>query len=222
MAQKVKFKRHTTAEIEELEVEDGALIYNIENGKTYMDYGTNRIQTGGNADTMISIGDEEPTDEDIKIWINTPTSETKASEIVNEYTDSDKVGYSTRYMNNALESIVDIYSTDEIKTNKIWIDGKPIYRKVLDITNIGATGTQYNHGISNLETLVDVYGSWDKTGSGRQPLTRVVTGAMNEYGVGVGDVATTNFRLHYGTNVTGVTHIYVIFEYTKTTDQGGV
>ena len=100
MAQKVKFKRHTTAEIEELEVEDGALVYNIDNGKTYMDYGTERIQTGGNADTMISIGDEEPTDEDIKIWINTPTSETKASEIVNEYTDSDKVGYSCEYLNN--------------------------------------------------------------------------------------------------------------------------
>ena len=67
---KVLFKRKTTAEINQLEVEDGALIYNTDNGKTYMDFGNNRIQTGGNADTMIAIGGEEPTDEDIKLWIN--------------------------------------------------------------------------------------------------------------------------------------------------------
>ena len=67
---KVLFKRKTTNEIKNLEVEDGALIYNTDNGKTYMDFGENRIQTGGNADTMITIGGEEaPTDTDIKIWI---------------------------------------------------------------------------------------------------------------------------------------------------------
>lgn len=67
---KVLFKRKTTNEIKDLEVEDGALIYNTDNGKTYMDFGENRIQTGGNADTMIAIGGvEAPTDTDIKIWI---------------------------------------------------------------------------------------------------------------------------------------------------------
>lgn len=97
--QKVLFKRKTTDEIEQLEIEDGSLIYNVDNGKTYMDYGNERIQTGGNADTMIYVGDEEPTDEDIKLWIDTPTSETKASEIVTEYTESDKVGYCCNYVN---------------------------------------------------------------------------------------------------------------------------
>lgn len=112
----------------------------------------------------------------------------------------------------------EIYSTTEVKTNKVWIDGKPIYRKVLDITNIGVSGYQYNHNISNFGTLIDVYGSWDKTVAGKQPLTRSVPGATNEYDLGIGDVTNTNFRLHYGSNVSGVTHIYVIFEYTKTTD----
>lgn len=80
---KVLFKRRTTAEIEELPVEDGALIYNTDNGKTYMDFEEERIQTGGNADTMIAIGGEEPTDEDIKIWFPDDTIKTKASEVVN-------------------------------------------------------------------------------------------------------------------------------------------
>ena len=78
---KVLFKRRTTAEIEELPVEDGSLIYNTDNGKTYMDFGDDRIQTGGNADTMIAIGGEEPTDEDIKIWFPDNVVNTRANEI---------------------------------------------------------------------------------------------------------------------------------------------
>lgn len=66
----VKFKRSTTEGINALPIENGSLIYNTENGKTYMDYNNKRIQTGGNADTIISIGENEPTDEDIIIWIN--------------------------------------------------------------------------------------------------------------------------------------------------------
>lgn len=80
---KVYFKRKTTQEIEELPVEDGSLIYNTDNGKTYMDFNDKRIQTGGNADTMIAIGGEEPTDEDIKIWFPDNVVNTKASEVVN-------------------------------------------------------------------------------------------------------------------------------------------
>lgn len=90
---KVLFKRRTTAEIEDLAVEDGALIYNTDNGKTYMDFEDERIQTGGNADTIISTETTEPTDEDIKLWINpdkvTPTG---ASNVVDSMdgTQTDK------------------------------------------------------------------------------------------------------------------------------------
>lgn len=90
---KVLFKRRTTAEIADLAVEDGALIYNTDNGKTYMDFEDERIQTGGNADTIISTETTEPTDEDIKLWINpdkvTPTG---ASNVVDsmEGTQTDK------------------------------------------------------------------------------------------------------------------------------------
>ena len=41
----------------------------------------------------------------------------------------------------------DVYSTTETKTNKVWIDGKPIQRKVVDlpsaveIQNLGTAGT---------------------------------------------------------------------------------
>lgn len=111
---------------------------------------------------------------------------------------------------------IQTYSTSETDTGKKWIDGKTIYRKVLDITNISSSGAEYSHNISNLGVIINVYGSWDKTGAGRQPLTRVVPGAISQYGVGIGDITDTKFKLHYGSSVSGVTHIYVVFEYTKT------
>ena len=35
---------------------------------------------------------------------------------------------------NDIPSTLDIYSTDEVKINKVWIDGKPIYRRVVEFT----------------------------------------------------------------------------------------
>lgn len=40
------------------------------------------------------------------------------------------------------------YSTNEVNTGKVWIDGKPIYRKVLNITS-----QSQNHNINNLDTI---------------------------------------------------------------------
>lgn len=82
MGQIVKFKRKTTDEIDNLPVEDGSLIYNTENGKTYMDYKDKRIPTGGGANGGIYVGDVEPEDPDITLWIPEEVSKTKASEVV--------------------------------------------------------------------------------------------------------------------------------------------
>ena len=52
----------------------------------------------------------------------------------------------------------DVYSTTETKTNKVWIDGKPIYRTVISLPN--GTGTQSttrytlsDYGITNVDTI---------------------------------------------------------------------
>lgn len=39
------------------------------------------------------------------------------------------------------EEGTDIYSTSETKTNKVWVDGKPIYRKVIHYTGVVIAGT---------------------------------------------------------------------------------
>lgn len=55
---KVLFKRLSTSEIENLEIEDGSLIYNYETGDTYIDYGNTRIPTGSGSagGGSVSIG----------------------------------------------------------------------------------------------------------------------------------------------------------------------
>lgn len=53
--------------------------------------------------------------------------------------------------------VVDVYSTDEVKTNKIWIDGKSIYRKVIKFTQ-GLNGgvNAITHNVANIDSIVDV------------------------------------------------------------------
>ena len=52
-------------------------------------------------------------------------------------------------IDKVVENGVDRYSTDEVKTNKVWIDGKPIYRKVL------TTEVLASDNVPNTRLLVD-------------------------------------------------------------------
>ena len=71
---KVKFKARTTEEIENLDIENGSLIYNIENGKTYLDYDDERIPTGGGAGAVVSdTPPENPEENDL--WVDTNDDE---------------------------------------------------------------------------------------------------------------------------------------------------
>lgn len=49
--------------------------------------------------------------------------------------------------NDAGSNYIDTYSTSEVKTNKVWIDGKPIYRKVVSLS---ATKRVNNESYTNL------------------------------------------------------------------------
>ena len=107
-----------------------------------------------------------------------------------------------------------IYSTGETAIG-VWINNKPIYRKV--ITGITATGI-YNHGISNFEDLVDIYGCITKSNGGKEPIPRTVLSSANQYGIAIGDINGDRIYVEFGSSYTGVKSGYVVLEYTKTTD----
>lgn len=105
------------------------------------------------------------------------------------------------------EKIEDVYSTEEVKTNKVWIDGKPIYRKVFVKPNINISSGTYNLNINiNFETLISLQGMF-KNNNGNYPLNN------------------SESQLYYDTSVKvrtignwGSGDITIILEYTKTTD----
>ena len=122
------------------------------------------------------------------------------------------------------------YSTSEIKTNKLWIDNKPIYRKVVPIpVSLFGTGTatcgttfSYNHGIYNIDKVIEQSVFWKDTNAGS---TRTFPGnyfSTNDWDT-QSRVESTKITFEVGTAAlnrirTACEYMYAILEYTKTID----
>lgn len=106
----------------------------------------------------------------------------------------------------------EIYSTNEVKTNQRWIDGKPIYRKVFYVNHFANNDSiTISHGLTNFEIVnfagIATNGSdlWMSANSGSQSGKMTITSN-----------ATTIFA-YASSDRTGL-HGYIIIEYIKTTD----
>ena len=137
-------------------------------------------------------------------------------------------------------SSTDTYSTDEIAIGT-WIDGKTIYRKVIDLTEYNPTiyiedhemMYNFNHNISNIGTVIrtdllytdkDIYQevntnmkSTKISGSTASSLAISVSN-MTKWGSSI-QINNTKIFIKYGLNIgttTGITNGILIVEYTKT------
>lgn len=111
------------------------------------------------------------------------------------------------------------YSTSETNTGKTWIDGKPIYRKVLTFTTGSSAGDMsVNIGESNIDKVVYSYGFTFRDSDGEErPMPNIYRNMSSEYALAIYSTTRTGVQLTYGgsrTNMSG----YIIVEYTKTTD----
>lgn len=118
------------------------------------------------------------------------------------------------------------FSTSEIKTNKTWIDGKPIYRKVVihqTSTSVGSTTgvTNYDitHNIEDIDIVVNGRGFLHIDNTNWTPIGN--SGVASNGHLWANDINyistnTIRFRISYAT-VSAATWYFVI-EYTKTTD----
>lgn len=120
---------------------------------------------------------------------------------------------------SGINSIIDadIYSTTEVKTNKIWIDNKPIYRKVINFGTLpNTTDKLVDPNIVDLERIVTMKGLAYNVADGNTfPLPNVTTGG-SQYTI---DIAIINkqIRIRTATDRTSMT-AYITLEYTKTSD----
>lgn len=139
-------------------------------------------------------------------------------ETIGDITDLDTTEKST--LVGAINELknAEIYSTNEVKTNKVWIDGKPIYRKVLVFQNISAKATSYHHNISDFGDLVYAYGNWHDSTNGFQPIGTVVPDNISNYGIGIGNFNESTFYIIIGSSRPSTNTIKIVVEYTKKTD----
>lgn len=120
-----------------------------------------------------------------------------------------------------------IFDTTE-KVVGCWTDGRPVYQKTINCGSIasGDIGSQKktNHGISNLNEVVNCQGIISKAGSWNCPLPFPNVENVNKQ-IAVNNISTTQIVMSVGSGVSisswtgGI--IYITLYYTKTTDAAG-
>ena len=109
------------------------------------------------------------------------------------------------------------YTTAETKTGKFWIDGKPIYRRVMQNYFSEVYNSWFKIGtISNLETLIGINGSLKQKVDGSWLNFPRATSASSDTSQDFyinSSTGAVNIRIHNGTG-----QLYLVLEYTKTTD----
>ena len=114
------------------------------------------------------------------------------------------------------------YSTSEQRIGT-WIDGKPLYRKVIVVTNDSTlTEITVQHNIQNLNEVTDVRGSI-KAYTTWKPITNIYVPSVAEYSVVIYNITAKEkvFQILVGATLAkdkAFTKAYVTLEYTKTTD----
>ena len=108
----------------------------------------------------------------------------------------------------------EVYSTNEVKTNEVWINNKPIYKTVLYVSSLpNNAGVSIQHGISNIDLIWLDNALWHETGgaTGQIPMYFSSDQITNYY------VNQTVFFLQTNVNYSNRDG-YIILKYTKTTD----
>jgi hypothetical protein len=107
------------------------------------------------------------------------------------------------------------YSTSEIKTNKIWIDGKPIYRKIYKYTSTSNTD---NINIANwdVDSITFLQGFLYDS-SNRQLDTNYYVGSTDFFRV-LTRLYNNNYSITVQRGNSNSKIVAIIIEYTKTTN----
>lgn len=107
------------------------------------------------------------------------------------------------------------YETSEVKTGEVWIDGKPIYRKVFQVSAIQSKAVTINHNISNANIVwVDTSHSFLLVGNNTYSLPRIGNSINQCVGV---QATRSTFTISAGSDASFSGGAIVTLLYTKTT-----
>jgi hypothetical protein len=164
-----------------------------------------------NYDYSIYIGDEADATSDTKLLIDTDTLASLGTEITNTYSTSETMGYSANYVNN-----LNTYSTTEQRIGT-WIDGKPLYRRVITGTTPNSTTDSVIGNIGTDKKVVKIDGYIN--GGSTYQILPINFYFSDEYSIAT-YVTTNNGNIHMKLNSVNYQSKYteIVVEYTKTTD----
>ena len=99
----------------------------------------------------------------------------------------------------------------------IWIDGKPIYRKVITFNSIPSNSTSIIADVSslNIDTLVKLYGALKHYQNTSYRVLPMAGGGTDDIRI---DINENNLRITTYSNWAGFSNNFICIEYTKTTD----
>ena len=108
------------------------------------------------------------------------------------------------------------YSTDE-QVIGTWIDGKPIYRKTIVMSNVTETTKTYDLSLLSIGTcMIDSSHSYFEQGNYQLPIFSY--GGTTDYSRAFYDSNAKLLYVQFGTTYTMSKKIYITIEYTKTSD----
>lgn len=123
--------------------------------------------------------------------------------------------YQGKVLNDKINNL-NIYSTNETNTGKIWINGKNIYRKVFYIESptFSSDRFSFNHNITNFEMFTDLKGNvYDPVNSNQLPLPYSTTTTAN---IMLYTSSTQILLEQKAYGASRLKNLYVTIEYTKT------
>lgn len=130
-----------------------------------------------------------------------------SGKIVNSRSTSNDNTYSCDYINN-----INTYSTEEVKTGETWIDGKPIYRRIITFVTPSTYPSDFILGrIENLGTTITLRGFIGNV----TPLPSSWN-LQADVGLALEDNNLIKGRLNWSSAVNKQS--WILLEYTKTTD----
>lgn len=127
---------------------------------------------------------------------------------------SEQVGINTSDIQDIKDA--EVYSINEVKTNKIWIDGKPIYSKVIKDINVTSNMSEIiSTGLSNVN-IINIYGEYHTTDYDVVQTIPYIS-PSKEYVIEIISMNKgENIRYRTASGFNGKSNI--VLEYTKTTD----
>jgi hypothetical protein len=146
-------------------------------------------------------------------YVVTDEKDTVANALIQDTKIDTQSTWSSEKIN---EEIKEVYSTDEVKTNKVWIDGKPIYRKVATQTITTPEGfcPIDDFDTSLVDFVISIYGSIKQPSGNITPIS--FYNKANDGAYVYMSKEAKRFLLF--AREIGVGDVILVVEYTKTTD----